>query len=168
MPGILLQSGNKMVNCSFFWSKTYASVMSIETPTQGQEPSASHPPAFCEQAVTWRVIQGLTFCTGGWSYLANCNKLSEGKEGNLSLARNPCKFGGGGKKKSPHNLLPLLFSPCSPTHPGSIPSSDLKLDCKDCIHPTLVQTVSLPLPSNIQPYYLDLFCALKNNFRNKM
>lgn len=74
MPGILLQSGNQIVNCSLCEVK-HESVMSIETATQGQEASASCPPAFCEQAVTWRVIQGLTFRTGGLSGLVLPYKL---------------------------------------------------------------------------------------------
>lgn len=111
-----------------------------------------------------------------WSYLTNCNKLRGGKGTwvwpgtstcvNLEVVEQT--------SNSPHNLLPLLgknaplFSPSYPTHPGSITRSDLKLDCKDCIHTSLVQKIALPLLSYIQPYFLNLFCALKNNFRNKM
>lgn len=79
----------------------------------------------------------------------------------------------GEKTKITPLLLPLLTknaslpSPPSPTHMGSIPRLDLKLDCRDCIHTSLAQIISLPLPSYIQPWFLDLFCALKNNFRNK-
>lgn len=77
------------------------------------------------------------------------------------------------KAKLSHYLLPLLnkssplLSPSILTHFGSIPRSDLKLDCKDCIHISLAQLISLPLSSYTQPYFLDLFCALKSNFRNK-
>lgn len=126
----------------------------------------------------WKVIQGLTFILEDWvvrSHFTNCNQLSEGRKGNFSLARDPicvwiwrCW-----KVKLSHYLLPLLnkssplLSPSTLTHAGSIPRSDLKLDCRDCIHISLAQMISLPLSSYTQPYFLDLFCALKSNFRNK-
>lgn len=112
-----------------------------------------------------------------WSglILQTVMSFSEGREGNLSLAGEPTcvNLEVVEKKKSPHYLLPCLnknaplFSPSSPTHSGNVPRSDLKLDCRDCIHTSLAQIISLPLPPYIQPYFLDLFCALKNNFRNK-
>lgn len=161
----------------FVWSKTYTSALSIEKPTQGQEWSASCPQHSMSRLwheVWFKISIFVPEAWMVWSYLTNCNKLSEGREGNLSLARNLCKFGGGGEKKSKlsHNLLPLLsknaplFSPSSPIH---WEHSQIRSEtCKDCIHTSLVQTVSLSLSSYIQPYFLGLFCALKNNFRNKM
>lgn len=108
------------------------------------------------------------------SHFTNCNQLSEGRKGNFSLARDPtCEFGGVRKQSCPTSILPLvnksspLLSPSILTHSGSIPRSDLKLDCRDCIHISLAQIISLPLSSYTQPYFLDLFCALKSNFRNK-
>lgn len=98
----------------FVLSKTYTSVMSIETPIQGQERSASCPPPFCEQAdvkgdsrshfLYCRLEQsGLTLQTvisslrGGkgtwvWPGTSMCVNLEVVEKNN----------------KSPHNLLPLL------------------------------------------------------------
>jgi len=79
----------------------------------------------------------------------------------------------GEKNKSPHYLLPLLnkssplLSPSTSIHTWSIPRTDLKLDCRNHIHTSLAQIIFLPLTLYIQPCFLDLFCALNSNFRNK-
>lgn len=92
----------------------------------------------------------------------------------MSLARNLCKFGGGGKKIINHPTTSYLFQVKMLLYFHYPPLltleafPDLKLDCKDSIHNSIVLTIFLFLPSYIQPYFLDLFCALKNNFRNKM
>lgn len=59
------------------------------------------------------------------------------------------------------------MSPSTSIHTWSIPRTDLKLDYRNHIHPSLAQIIFLPFPLYIQPWFLDLFCALNSNFRNK-
>lgn len=79
--------------------------MSIETPTQGQEqsaPSPQHSVSRLWHEGWFKVSLFVLEARVVWSYLMNYNKLSEGREGKLSLAKNLCKFGGGGKKNNPN------------------------------------------------------------------
>lgn len=177
MPGILLQSGNKMVNCHLSKVKHTHLYCLLRHQHKGKNNLPLAPQHSVSRLWHEGWFKASLFVLETWvecsvPTLQTVISSLRGRKGTWVWPRAHVNLEVVGKKTT---LQPLtssknapLFSPSSLTHPGNISRSDLKLDCKDCILTSLVQTISLPLPSYIQPYFLDLFCALKNNFRNKM